>query len=204
MRSTCLELRRRPGPRFFPASAPYHRHVTHYEVLGVATDAPTAEVRRAYVRLARQHHPDYFDAAVEPVRLEAERRMRAINQAWNVLGNQARRQTYDASQGLSGSAADGARDDPGFRPFDSGDEDIDPHDLPDQPYRQGPGPDSAMDRALTLAPVTAFAASVGLLALSLVLGSAAVLALAGAALVVACLGFVVLPLLALSRASRDE
>lgn len=175
-------------------------------MLGVTVDAPADEVRRAYVRMARQHHPDYFDAAAEPVRLEAERRMQAINQAWNVLGNQARRQAYDRSQGLNGGggAADASRDDPGFRPFDSGDDDVDPHDLPDEPYRRRPSRDSAMDRALTLAPVLAFAASIGLLALSLVLGSAAILALAGAALVVACLGFVVLPLLALSRASRDE
>ncbi len=41
-------------------------------------------------------------------------------------------------------------------------------------------------------------------ALGLVVGSTAFLALAVAALVVACLGFVVLPLVALSRASRDD
>ena len=32
----------------------------HYTLLGVARDAPTAAIRAAYARLARDHHPDRF------------------------------------------------------------------------------------------------------------------------------------------------
>jgi hypothetical protein len=60
---------------------------SHYEVLGIARDAKPAEVRRAYLALARRHHPDRAggDAA----------RMRTINEAWATLGDPARRRQYD-------------------------------------------------------------------------------------------------------------
>ena len=62
---------------------------THYETLGVARTASPAEIRDAYRRLARQHHPD--SAAGR----DAEA-MTAINEAYRVLGDPARRATYDA------------------------------------------------------------------------------------------------------------
>ncbi len=172
-----------------------------YEVLGVAHDAPAAEIRRAYVRLARRHHPDFFVGREPHLRLEAEQRMRAVNQAWSVLGDPGRRQAYDRAEGLAGADVADARP---FEPFDPGDDDVDPRDLPDVPYRQGDGRDGRLGRVATLAPVTAFGASITLGALGLVVGSTVFLALAVAAFVVACLGFVVLPLVALSRASRDD
>ena len=57
-------VRRRGGsrpPRWPPCRCGERRvpsRMTHYEVLGVAPTAPIAEVRHAYVALARQHHPD--------------------------------------------------------------------------------------------------------------------------------------------------
>lgn len=62
---------------------------SHYEVLGVSTDATGAEIRRAYRRLARRHHPD-VDA-----RDGAERRFRALTDAYQVLLDPARRAEYD-------------------------------------------------------------------------------------------------------------
>lgn len=178
--------------------------MTHYEVLGVARDAPPADIRRAYVRLARQHHPDYYAGAGAPERLVAERRMRTINEAWSVLGDEGRRRAYDRAAGLAGqgSATDA---DGGFRPFDTDDDDdIDPRDLPDEPYRRHARPESLLGRLATLAPVLAFLVSIGLLAMGMVVKSVTVLALSVAAFLMACLGFVVLPLVALSRASRND
>jgi hypothetical protein len=63
--------------------------VGHYEVLGVRSDASTAEVRRAYLELARQHHPDRVGGSTE--------RMRALNEAWETLGDPERRLRYDRS-----------------------------------------------------------------------------------------------------------
>ena len=175
--------------------------MTLYEVLGVEASASPVDLRRAYVRLARQHHPDYFVAAPAEERSAAERRMRAINEAWDVLGDPAKRRRYDEIEGLASSVddAEGAR----FQPFDTDDDDIDPLDLADEPYRSDPVMESALTRALTLAPVASFALSIVLLAVGMVVGSVAVLGLAVAAFLFACLGFVVIPLLALSRATRD-
>lgn len=175
--------------------------MTLYEVLGVEASASPDDIRRAYVRLARQHHPDYFVAAAEDERLAAERRMRTINEAWDVLGDRVKRHDYDRAQGFADpSDAEGR-----FQPFDDDDDDeVDPRDLPDAPYRRDPVMESPVTRALTLAPVASFALSVGLAAVGTVVGSVAVLGLALAAFVLACLGFVVIPLLALSRASRDD
>ena len=60
---------------------------THYEILGVDPDAPTPQIRDAYRRAAREHHPDApgGDAA----------RMAAVNEAWRVLGDRASRREYD-------------------------------------------------------------------------------------------------------------
>lgn len=180
--------------------------MTHYEVLGVEEGAPAAEVRRAYVRLARRHHPDFFVDADESSRVEAERRMRAINEAWAVLGDEQRRRTYDQGRGRSSggrdSGVDGARP---FEPFDAGEDDIDPLDLPDEPYRpEDRGRKGAMGRVASLAPVLSFAAAVVLAAVGLLVGSVGILAIAMVCFVAACLGFVVIPLLALSKASRNE
>jgi molecular chaperone DnaJ len=62
---------------------------SHYDTLQVRRDASAAEVRDAYRRLARRHHPDRGgrdDAA-----------MASINEAYRVLSDPARRALYDAS-----------------------------------------------------------------------------------------------------------
>lgn len=174
--------------------------MTHYEVLGVDQRAPAAEVRQAYVRLARRHHPDFFSGADGPTRAEAERRMRAINEAWDVLGDSGRRLAYDQAQGIA-PGADVAQP---FQPFDAGEDDLDPWDLPDEPYRDERGREGRLGRGATLAPVLAFGLSVVLAAVAMVVGSIGLLALALVSFLAACLGFVVIPLLALSRASRND
>ncbi len=59
---------------------------TLYAVLGVDPRADTDTVRRAYRDLARRHHPDFGGDA---------RQMAGINDAWHVLGDLARRDSYD-------------------------------------------------------------------------------------------------------------
>jgi curved DNA-binding protein CbpA len=61
----------------------------YYRVLGVARDASTPEIRRAYRRLARQHHPDRNP---EP---EGPERFRTLAEAYAVLNDPARRARYD-------------------------------------------------------------------------------------------------------------
>lgn len=72
----------------------------HYAVLGVASDASTAEIRRAYRERARASHPDLAgsDATSASASASASARMTAINDAWACLSDPRRRAEYDASR----------------------------------------------------------------------------------------------------------
>ena len=63
----------------------------HYRVLGVAEDASAHEIRRAYRRLARQHHPD------RNPRPDGPQRFRTLAEAYAVLNDPARRARYDST-----------------------------------------------------------------------------------------------------------
>jgi molecular chaperone DnaJ len=68
--------------------------LTHYDVLGVAPSADDAVIRDAYRRLAREHHPDRTNSAG---RADDDASMSAINEAYRVLNDPARRAVYDAT-----------------------------------------------------------------------------------------------------------
>ena len=67
---------------------------THYDVLGVAPSASAEQIREAYRRLAREHHPD---RTATSGRTGGDVSMPAINEAYRVLNDPARRAVYDAS-----------------------------------------------------------------------------------------------------------
>jgi hypothetical protein len=69
--------------------------MTYYEELGVAPDAPAAEIRQAYRVLARLVHPD--GQADEQVRDMAERQMKRLNDILATLLDARRRREYDDS-----------------------------------------------------------------------------------------------------------
>src|SRR5262245_31035354 len=64
--------------------------VNAYDVLGVAAGADRAEIRAAYVNLAKQLHPDR-NAGSDA----AEQRLREVNQAYEILKDPERRSLYD-------------------------------------------------------------------------------------------------------------
>jgi curved DNA-binding protein CbpA len=61
----------------------------YYLILGIGEDATPAEVRSAYRRAARSHHPD-----LNPGDVGAADRFKRIQEAYDVLGDPARRATY--------------------------------------------------------------------------------------------------------------
>ncbi len=86
----------------------------YYAVLGVPRAASQAEVKKAFRKLARQHHPD-----AKPGDTAAERKFKEINEANEVLSDPAKRQQYDQLganwEAISQARAAGAT---GGRPFD--------------------------------------------------------------------------------------
>ena len=92
-----------------------------YQVLGVKRDAKPEEIKKAYRRLARKHHPD-----VNPGDKTAEDRFKKITEAHDVLSDAKKRAVYDrfgqysdnladaAARGATGPAGGGGRTSPGF------------------------------------------------------------------------------------------
>jgi DnaJ-class molecular chaperone len=62
----------------------------YYEVLGIKRDATDEQIRQAYRKLARKHHPD-----VNPGDRVAEDKFKEINEANEVLSDPAKRKRYD-------------------------------------------------------------------------------------------------------------
>jgi DnaJ-class molecular chaperone len=81
--------------------------VNPYEVLGVAPDASTADIKKAYRKLARETHPD-----LNPGDAVAETRFKQVSVAYDILGDEKKRADYDEFGEISlqaGFDADRAR-----------------------------------------------------------------------------------------------
>ena len=70
----------------------------YYKVLGVAKNASAAEIKKAYRKLAQQHHPD-----ANPGNTQAEDRFKEISAAYDVLGDQDKRKQYDQVRDMAAS-----------------------------------------------------------------------------------------------------
>lgn len=183
---------------------------SHYDLLGLSADASQEEIRAAYRVLARRHHPDTqlgVDAAAAD---DARQKMAALNAAWAVLGDPARRQAYDAEQGRPAPAAgdparpmatgNGNRPAWDWSPLYEGDDD--PDDLDDAPYGT-PRPRRPVD-SFVMTPVLLVLGAVGLFSLSTMVQSAGLRTLAILLLPIAGFGFVAAPLFVMIRARSRE
>ncbi|KAJ6634778.1 DnaJ like subfamily C member 30, mitochondrial [Pseudolycoriella hygida] len=63
---------------------------SHYEILGLSPKATQVDVKAAYYNLSKLYHPDKNEGSVE-----AAEKFRAINAAYEILGNYKLRRLYD-------------------------------------------------------------------------------------------------------------
>lgn len=180
--------------------------MSHYDVLGVVPSADDATLRRAYLDLARRHHPDREggDAA----------RMQAINQAWATLSDPARRAQYDRSLHhlRSGPAAPAApapsgprrgyEPDPAYPATDLPEDwdDWDDVDADEHPVRVT----VALPRWLRMLPAATLGASGGAFVVGVILASEPLLALGLMLLVLSVMFFLSAPFIALLASRRGD
>jgi molecular chaperone DnaJ len=70
----------------------------YYQVLGVAKNATQAEIKKAYRKLAQQHHPDANQG-----NKDAEERFKEISAAYDVIGDPEKRKQYDEVRDMAAS-----------------------------------------------------------------------------------------------------
>jgi molecular chaperone DnaJ len=91
----------------------------YYAALGVSKDASQADIKKAYRKLARQHHPDANKGEAA-----SEEKFKAISEAYDVLSDETKRKEYDEARRLFGAGGfrvpRGAGNGQGV-PFDLGD-----------------------------------------------------------------------------------
>lgn len=82
----------------------------YYEILGVARDAPAADIKKAYRALARKYHPDLNKET------HAEASFKEVSEAYEVLSDSDKRAMYDrfGHAGVGGAASQG------YDPFGGG------------------------------------------------------------------------------------
>jgi curved DNA-binding protein len=89
----------------------------YYKILGVPKTASKADIRKAYRKLARQHHPD-----VKPGDKKAEQTFKDLNEAHTVLSDPDKRTRYDTLgpnwEAYGPPSGGGSR--PGASPFGGG------------------------------------------------------------------------------------
>jgi DnaJ-class molecular chaperone len=86
----------------------------YYATLGVNKSSTEKEIKQAFRKLARKHHPD-----VNPGDKAAESRFKEINEAYEVLGDSAKRKKYD-ELGANWRAYEQAEAQGGPNPFAGG------------------------------------------------------------------------------------
>ncbi|HHX07706.1 MAG TPA: molecular chaperone DnaJ [Erysipelothrix sp.] len=84
----------------------------YYEVLGISKNATEAEIKKAYRALAKKYHPDMNQAA------DAEEKFKEVQEAYEILSDDSKRQTYDqfGHAGMEGAFGQGG----GFSGFGTG------------------------------------------------------------------------------------
>ncbi|MDT4921983.1 MAG: molecular chaperone DnaJ, partial [Pseudonocardiales bacterium] len=74
----------------------------YYKALGVTKEAPPADIKKTYRKLARELHPDK-----NPGDAKAEARFKEVSEAYDVLSDPTKRKEYDEARSLFGGGGFG-------------------------------------------------------------------------------------------------
>jgi hypothetical protein len=74
--SSSMQGRRKPGEK---------EDAFYFSVLGLKPDASVDEIKHAYKRLMRQHHPDRVAASKPEIQKAATEKAKAINEAYHII-----------------------------------------------------------------------------------------------------------------------
>jgi molecular chaperone DnaJ len=67
----------------------------YYSILGVNKNASDQEIRKAYLKLSKQYHPDMQSGKTDEEKHIAEEKCKEINEAYEILSNKEKREYYD-------------------------------------------------------------------------------------------------------------
>ena len=181
---------------------------TFYDVLGVDPGAPAAEVRAAYLQLARHHHPDLHTTASDAHRLANEREMQHINEAWAVLGDVEKRRVYDERLDED-RAQEGQRETRSTRRPGAADYDFRPYDEgPDIDYAAAlddtPVAGTSVSRALQIVPPALALGGAAGFVVGAIVKLDALVAFGIIGILLGVLGFLATPALAIARSLQAE
>ncbi|WP_371378995.1 DnaJ C-terminal domain-containing protein [Sporomusa aerivorans] len=105
------------------------QYVDYYEILGIVKTATEKEIKQAYRKLARKHHPDLHQGDAKK---QAEEKFKQINEAYEVLGDPGKRAKYD-KLGMNWQTGDEVHFDPsaagGYTYSYQGNEGFDPSEF---------------------------------------------------------------------------
>lgn len=71
-------------------------YVDYYKVLNLTKDAHNSDIQKAYRKAVMMWHPDKFSDKIK--KKEAEQKMKEINKAFDIIGDPAKRRTYDQGE----------------------------------------------------------------------------------------------------------
>ena len=63
----------------------------YYNILGIEKNASQSDIKKAYYKLAKEHHPD---------RGGAQEKFKACNEAYEILSNTEKKETYDRRKSI--------------------------------------------------------------------------------------------------------
>ena len=86
---------------------------SYYDVLGVSKDASVEEIKKRYLKIMLQCHPDRLINESEENKKLGEKRAKEANEAWDVLQDAQKREAYDnfGEDGMMGGGFPGGMND---------------------------------------------------------------------------------------------